>query len=100
MILLRKAEYYTNVCVGAIILIVLWHLNSVFSNCLPAFGDRGVEFFFLISGLLIGIKYYDSNKMKTLGQTAKYAVEKEKKVVLRAIPFGQLKANQIMMWEE
>lgn len=38
--------------------------------------------------------------MKTLGQTAKYAVEKEKKVVLRAIPFGQLKANQIMMWEE
>lgn len=100
LILLRKAEYYTNVCVGAIILIVLWHLNSVFPNCLPAFGDRGVEFFFLISGLLIGIKYYDSNKMKTLGQTAKYAVEKEKKVVLRAIPFGQLKANQIMMWEE
>ena len=66
MILLRKAEYYTNVCGGAIILIVLWHLNSVFQNCLPAFGDRGVEFFFLISGLLIGIKYYDSNKMKTL----------------------------------
>lgn len=85
---------------GAIILIVLWHLNSAFPNCLPAFGERGVEFFFLISGLLIGIKYYDSNKMKTLGQTAKYAVEKEKKVVLRAIPFGQLKANQIMMWEE
>ena len=65
---------------GAIILIVLWHLNSVFPNCLPAFGDRGVEFFFLISGLLIGIKYYDSDKMKTLGQTAKYAVEKGKKI--------------------
>lgn len=25
----------------AIFLIVLWHLNSVFPNCLPAFGDRG-----------------------------------------------------------
>lgn len=25
----------------AISLIVLWHLNSVFPNCLPAFGDRG-----------------------------------------------------------
>lgn len=30
---------------GAIILIVLWYLNSVSPNCLPAFGDRGVEFF-------------------------------------------------------
>ena len=65
---------------GAIILIVLWHLNSVFPNCLPAFGDRGVEFFFLISGLLIGIKYYNSDKMKSLDQTAKYAVEKGKKI--------------------
>lgn len=34
----------------AIFLIVLWHLNSVFPNCLPAFGDRGVEFFFLYQG--------------------------------------------------
>lgn len=65
---------------GAIILIVLWHLNSVFPNCLPAFGDRGVEFFFLISGLLIGIKYYDSNKMKNAEQTVKYAVAKGRKI--------------------
>ena len=97
---MQKMKCIQGIRGGAIILIVLWHLNSAFPNCLPAFGERGVEFFFLISGLLIGIKYYDSNKMKTLGQTAKYAVEKEKKVVLRAIPFGQLKANQIMMWEE
>lgn len=64
----------------AIILIVLWHLNSVFPNCLPAFGDRGVEFFFLISGLLIGIKYYDSDKMKNAEQTVKYAVAKGRKI--------------------
>jgi len=31
----------------AIFLIVLWHLNSVFPNCLPAFGDRGWNSFFL-----------------------------------------------------
>lgn len=64
----------------AIFLIVLWHLNSVFPNCLPAFGDRGVEFFFLISGLLIGIKYYDSDKMKNAEQTVKYAVAKGRKI--------------------
>lgn len=64
----------------AIILIVLWHLNSVFPNCLPAFGDRGVEFFFHISGLLIGIKYYDSDKMKNAEQTVKYAVAKGRKI--------------------
>ena len=50
----------------AIFLIVLWHLNSVFPNCLPAFGDRGVEFFFLISGFLIGLKYYDSENLSTV----------------------------------
>lgn len=47
---------------------------------MPAFGDRGVEFFFLISGLLIGIKYYDSDKMKNAEQTVKYAVTKGKKI--------------------
>lgn len=56
----------------AIFLIVLWHLNSVFPNCLPAFGDRGVEFFFLISGFLIGLKYYDSGKMNSPRQTLRY----------------------------
>ena len=65
----------------AIILIVLWHLNSVFPNCLPAFGDRGVEFFFLISGLLIGIKYYNSDKMKTLGQQQNMLWRKEKRYI-------------------
>lgn len=59
----------------AIFLIVLWHLNSVFPNCLPAFGDRGVEFFFLISGFLIGLKYYDSGKMNSPRQTLRYAYE-------------------------
>ena len=49
----------------AISLIVLWHLNSVFPNCLPAFGDRGVEFFFLLSGLLIGMKYYDLDRRRS-----------------------------------
>ena len=65
---------------GAIILIVLWHLNSIFPCCLPAFGDRGVEFFFLISGLLIGIKYFDSGKMDDLKCTAEYALFKAKKI--------------------
>ena len=63
----------------AISLIVLWHLNLVFPNCLPAFGDRGVEFFFLLSGLLIGMKYYDLDRMKNIGQTLKYAIEKGRK---------------------
>lgn len=77
---MQKMKCIQGIRGGAIILIVLWHLNSVFPNCLPAFGDRGVELFFLISGLLIGIKYYDSDKMKSLNQTAKYAVEKGKKI--------------------
>lgn len=65
----------------AIFLIVLWHLNSVFPNCLPAFGDRGVEFFFLLSGLLIGMKYYDLDRMKNIGQTLKYILlKKEEKL--------------------
>ena len=47
---------------------------------MPAFGDRGVEFFFLISGFLIGLKYYDSGKMNNLRQTLRYTLIKGKKI--------------------
>jgi|GEM_PF-3191098 peptidoglycan/LPS O-acetylase OafA/YrhL len=88
----------------AIFLIVLWHLNSVFPNCLPAFGDRGVEFFFLISGFLIGLKYYDSGKMNSPRQTLRYALIKGKKIyplyLLTIVPmlvflFKSWKAHEI-----
>ena len=77
---MQKMKCIQGIRGGAIILIVLWHLNSIFPCCLPAFGDRGVEFFFLISGLLIGIKYFDSGKMDNLKCTAEYALLKAKKI--------------------
>lgn len=39
-----------------------------------------MEFFFLISGFLIGLKYYDSGKMNNLRQTLRYALIKGKKI--------------------
>lgn len=77
---MKKMKCIQGIRGGAIILIVLWHLNSIFPSCLPAFGDRGVEFFFLISGLLIGMKYFGSGKMDDLKYTTKYAVSKAKKI--------------------
>ena len=38
------------------LMIVLWHLNSLYPGTLPKLGDRGVEFFLLISGFLIARK--------------------------------------------
>ena len=40
----------------AVLMVVLWHLNSLFPGNLPKLGDRGVEFFLLISGFLIARK--------------------------------------------
>ena len=31
----------------SIVLIILWHLNSIFPGWLHSTGDKGVEFFFL-----------------------------------------------------
>lgn len=60
----------------AIILIVLWHLNSIFPGDLPAFGDRGVEFFLLISGVLIGMKYYCSTELDNTDKCIRYSLKK------------------------
>lgn len=74
----------------AILMIVLWHLNSIFPGNLPALGDRGVEFFFLISGFLIGMKYYDSEKFNSLKMSLAYSVGKAKVIypmyILSTIP--------------
>lgn len=75
----------------AITMIVLWHLNSIFPGNLSAFGDRGVEFFFLISGLLIGIKYYYGDELSCVAGSLKYAIKKGKAIyplyVLSMTPF-------------
>ena len=67
---------------GAIVIIVLRHMDYIFPGCLPHLGSRGVEFFFLISGLLIGMKYYDTNKMHNLEQSVRYTIKKGKRIYL------------------
>ena len=43
------------------LMIVLWHLNSLYPGTLPKLGDRGVEFFLLISGFLIALDSFRSS---------------------------------------
>lgn len=64
----------------SIVLIVLWHLNDIFPNCLPSTGDKGVEFFFLISGFLVAYKYYDNDHLMTCRTCVYYAISKVKKI--------------------
>lgn len=74
----------------SITLIVLWHLDSVFPNCLPKTGDKGVEFFLLISGYLIALKCEKNNVFTDFDYSSKYVKDKIKSIywlyVLFAIP--------------
>lgn len=75
----------------SILLIVLWHLNSIFPNNLPSTGDKGVEFFFLISGYLVARKYLYTDKLDCISKAVKYVFIKFKKIyiyyILSAIPW-------------
>ena len=62
----------------AILMVVLWHLNPLFPGNLPALGDRGVEFFLLLSGFLIARKYDSSDALRTFRDSAAYAFGKLK----------------------
>lgn len=62
----------------SIILIVLWHLNSIFPGSLPKTGDKGVEFFFLISGFLVARKYYFNSGLYSFRNSFSYAYKKIK----------------------
>lgn len=88
----------------AIMMVVLWHLNSIFPGNLPAFGDRGVEFFFLLSGFLIGIKYYYSGELYCISSSLSYAVKKGRAIyplyVLSMTPFILLLIVAILQHEK
>lgn len=77
---INKMQYIQGLRGYAIILIVLWHLNYIFPNCLPATGDKGVEFFFLISGFLVANKYFESNELNKCKKSLEYAFFKLKQI--------------------
>ena len=62
----------------AILMIVLWHLNTIFPRTLPKLGDRGVEFFLLISGFLIARKCHHSAELDAFRGSASYVLKKVK----------------------
>lgn len=64
----------------AIILIVLWHMNEIFPQCLPSTGGRGAEFFFLISGFLVAYKYIENDELNNLRLGVRYASRKIRKL--------------------
>lgn len=76
----EKLEYIQGLRGYSIILIVMWHLNYIFPDCLPSTGDKGVEFFFLISGFLVAYKYFENGKLDTLKTSFCYAITKVKKI--------------------
>lgn len=76
----EKLGYIQGLRGYSIILIVLWHLNYIFPNCLPSTGDKGVEFFFLISGFLVAYKYFENGELATLKTSFCYAIGKVKQI--------------------
>ena len=62
----------------AILMIVLWHLNSLYPGTLPKLGDRGVEFFLLISGFLIARKCDGPASLDSFRSSASYVLRKIK----------------------
>lgn len=96
----EKMEFIQGLRGYAIILIVLWHLNSIFPQNLPSTGDKGVEFFFLISGFLVAYKYLDNDKLSTCRQSIFYAINKVKKLyplyLLSIIPMFFLDLRLVM----
>lgn len=83
----------------AIILIVLWHLNSVFPKILPPLGDRGVEFFLIISGFLVAAKHLNGNSLNRLSGSIRYSFNKIKQLyplyILSALPMIFLAVRKI-----
>ena len=74
----------------AILMIVLWHLNSLYPGTLPKLGDRGVEFFLLISGFLIARKCDGPAPLDTFRSSTSYVLRKIKSsywlFILPAVP--------------
>ena len=72
------------------LMIVLWHLNSLYPGTLPKLGDRGVEFFLLVSGFLIARKCEGPASLDTFRSSASYVVQKIKSsywlFILPAVP--------------
>lgn len=66
----------------AISLIVLWHMNEIFPQCLPSTGGRGAEFFFLISGFLVAYKHVENDKLNSFRFGISYAYKKIRKLYL------------------
>ena len=62
----------------AILMIVLWHLNSLYPGNLPKLGDRGVEFFLLISGFLVARKCDGPASLDSFRSSASYVLRKIK----------------------
>lgn len=62
----------------AILMIVLWHLKPLFPGSLPKLGDRGVEFFLLLSGFLIARRCDSSDALSSFKGSAAYAFRKLK----------------------
>ena len=60
------------------LMIVLWHLNSLYPGTLPKLGDRGVEFFLLISGFLIARKCEGTASLDSFRSSSSYVFQKIK----------------------
>ena len=74
----------------AMLMIVLWHLNSLYPGTLPKLGDRGVEFFLLISGFLIARKCEGTASLDSFRSSSSYVFQKIKSsyllFILPAVP--------------
>ena len=72
------------------LMIVLWHLNSLYPGTLPKLGDRGVEFFLLISGFLIARKCEGTASLDSFRSSSSYVFQKIKSsyllFILPAVP--------------
>ena len=72
------------------LMIVLWHLNSLYPGTLPKLGDRGVEFFLLISGFLIARKCEGTASLDSFRSSSSYVFQKIKNsyllFILPAVP--------------
>jgi len=75
---MRKIESLQGLRGWAILMIVLWHLNSIFPRTLPKLGDRGVEFFLFISGFLIARKCQRPGMLESFRDSASYTLKKIK----------------------